>query len=165
MSSRIFKIISIILLPLFMIVLSTFGSIFVVGYVTSFFTCIYALYVFAICILEDIKFLRRDITNIYDKILYDLNDTLVIYGLLLTLVSIGKVWLFIFLILIAFEFIRSGREAIKLSKGEIVENKLGKLLVYSKFTGLVLILILPNFLGITTLLLIPAVALEILNLV
>ena len=68
MSSRIFKIISIILLPLFMIVLSTFGSIFVVGYVTSFFTCIYALYVFAICILEDIKFLRRDITNILSLI-------------------------------------------------------------------------------------------------
>ena len=81
MDSKIFKLIDLILLPVFIVMLdfvSTSTIFSSTRIIVGIFTILYLLYAGVVYVLEEMSILQRNIVNFYDQMLYDLSDKYII---------------------------------------------------------------------------------------
>lgn len=166
MNSRNFKIVAIILLPLFLLILDIANNSDIFRYFTSIdytiqnITAIYTIYVFSIYVLEDLNVLYHEEKNLLQKIMYKSSDIVILHSLLLVLLGYTKIWLIVYVIIFLLEILQSGKVALLENRGENISIKYEKLMIYSGYIGLILIFLLPNIYGLNSIFILPYILLK-----
>ncbi len=166
MDSQIFKLIDLILLPVFIVMLdfvSTSTIFSSTRIIVGIFTILYLLYAGVVYVLEEMNILQRNIVNFYDQMLYDLSDKLIILCILLPLVAMKKVWLFAYFILIATILLKLGKKVLLANNGIEVKDAYTRINIGFGYLGTILVLLTPSVLGITTFYIIPYILINLLE--
>lgn len=166
MDSKIFKLIDLILLPVFIVMLdfvSTYTIFSSTRIIVGIFTIIYLLYAGVVYVLEEMNILQRNIVNFYDQMLYDLSDKVIILCILLPLVAMKKVWLFAYFILIATILLKLGKKVLLANNGIEVKDAYTRINIGFGYLGTILVLLTPSVLGITTFYIIPYILINLLE--
>lgn len=165
MNSKIFKITALSLLPLFILMLDIVNGVNTNSstesiYIVQNLTVIYVIYAFLVSLLEDLKVLYHEEKNLLHTVIYSTTDMIILTSLLLATVGYKKIWLIAYVVIFLLEILQSGKIALLENSGEKTYVKYEKLIKYSGYIGLVLIFLIPNFFGITTIFILPYILLK-----